>query len=199
MRKGEATRQEILAEATQMVSEVGFARVTIGALAERTGRSKSGLFAHFRSKEALQLQVLEYATERFMDLVVRPTLAAPRGEPRVRALFEHKLRWNREGLPGGCVFIQASVELDDQPGPVRDRFVRAERDWLDTMAQVFRTGISEGHFRADADPDQFAHDLTGVMFAHHHALRMLHDLDADQRARRAFEALLAGARAPAIA
>jgi AcrR family transcriptional regulator len=199
MRKGEASRQEILEQAAHVVSRIGLGGLTIGSLAEHTGRSKSGLFAHFGSKEALQLQVLQHAIERFTDLVVRPALTAPRGEPRLRALFERWLAWDRDGLVGGCIFIQAGVELDDQPGPARDLLVRSQHDWVETIAQVLRTAVAEGHVRADADPEQFAHDLNGVMLAFHHTHRLLRDPHAEARARRAFEALLAAARAPAPA
>jgi AcrR family transcriptional regulator len=192
--KGEMTRTVILDEASRVASRVGLGGLTIGTLAAQTNLSKSGLFGHFRSKEALQLQVLEHGINRFVDVVVRPALAAPRGEPRMRALFANWLKWE-SALPGGCLFIAAAVEFDDQPGPVRDRLVRSQQDWLDTVAQVFRTGIAEGHFRPDADPDQFAYDLYSVMLGYHHASRLLNDSAARTRAEVAFETLL-GTRAP---
>jgi AcrR family transcriptional regulator len=195
MSKGELTRQAIVDEATRVASRVGLGGLTIGSLAADAGLSKSGLFAHFNSKESLQLQVLEHARSRFVDQVVRPALKAPRGEPRVRALFEHWLGWCGD-LPGGCVFVAAASELDDRPGPVRDQLAANQRDWLETVATVLRGGIAEGQFRADADPEQFAQDLYGVMLAYHHANRLLRDPKAEQRARRALERLLDAARAP---
>jgi AcrR family transcriptional regulator len=195
MTKGALTRQAIVDEATRVASRVGLGGLTIGSLAADTGLSKSGLFAHFNSKESLQLQVLSHARSRFVDLVVRPALKAPRGEPRVRELFERWLAWSGE-LPGGCVFVAAASELDDQPGPVRDELAAGQRDWLETVATVFRGGVSEGHFRADADPEQFAHDLYGVMLAYHHASRLLRDPMAEQRARNGFDRLLDDARKP---
>jgi AcrR family transcriptional regulator len=197
MSKGETTRQVVLDEAAREASRVGLGGLTIGSLATRTRLSKSGLFAHFQSKESLQLQLLEHTRDRFIDLVIRPALTTPRGEPRVRELFRRWLAWDADGLPGGCLFVAASAELDDQPGPVRDRLARDQRDWMDTIAQVFRTGVTEGHFRPDADPEQFAYDLHGVMLAFHHASRLLGDPDAAARATRAFEALLSAARHPA--
>ena len=126
MRKGELTRQSIVEHAAGLASRIGLGGITIGALAGDLDLSKSGLFAHFRSKEALQLQVLEHAAARFTELVIRPALAAPRGEPRLRALFDRWRRWpEASGLPGGCLFVQAAVELDDQPGPARDQLVQA--------------------------------------------------------------------------
>jgi AcrR family transcriptional regulator len=192
MGKGEATREAVLDEAGRMARTVGLGGMTIGTLAASTQLSKSGLYAHFQSKEDLQLQVLEHAKARFVAQVIAPALSAPRGEPRVRSLFEHKLRW--DSAPGGCIFTSAATELDDQPGPVRDRVARDERDWRDTIAEVFRTGIAEGQFRPDADPEQFAFDLEGVFLAHHLTSRLLNDSTADERAWRSFEQLLATAR-----
>lgn len=194
MRKGEATRQTILDEARRLASRVGLGGLTIGSLAKSTQLSKSGLFAHFRSKESLQEQVLAHTTAQFVDLVVRPALAAPRGEPRMRELFERWLAWCRSE-PGGCLFFAAALELDDQPGPVRDRLVQDQRDFTDMIAQVFRTGIAEGHFRADAGPEQFAQDLDGVLLGYTLASRLLNDPLAEDRARRACDALLDAARA----
>ena len=193
MGKGELTRQVILDEAVRVASQVGLGGLTIGTLATQTDLSKSGLFAHFKSKESLQEQVLAHTIERFIELVVRPALAAPRGEPRVRQLFESWLSWGRDALPGGCLFFHAALELDDQPGSARARLVTHYRDWLDTIAQVFRTGIAEGHFRPDADADQFAQDLHGILLAYSLTSRLLEDAAAESRTRRAFEALLADA------
>jgi AcrR family transcriptional regulator len=191
--KGEATRGVILDEAGRLARRVGFGGLTIGLLATQIGMSKSGLFAHFGSKESLQLRVLEHSSERFVDEVIRPALRAPRGVPRVRDLFERWLEW--DSVDGGCPLVAASFELDDQPGPVRERLVRQQRDWTDTLATVFTSGIGEGHFRPDADPRQFAQDVEGVMLSFHLASRLLADPAAADRARRALDALLASAAA----
>ena len=182
----------MLDQAVGVARRVGLSGLTIGTLAEQAQLSKSGLFAHFRSKEALQLSVLEHARTGFETAVIRPAVRAPRGEPRVRELFDRWLWW--DSLPGGCPFIAAATEFDDQPGPVRDRLVRDQRDLFDTITTVFRTGVSEGQFRPDADPDQFAQDFYGVILACHHAIRLLGDERAEDRARRALDALLADAR-----
>jgi AcrR family transcriptional regulator len=192
MGKGDATKEAILDEASRLARTVGLGGMTIGVLAAKTQLSKSGLYAHFRSKESLQLQLLEHARVRYVAEVIGPALAAPRGEPRVRALFELWLRWG--SAPGGCIFTAAASEVDDQPGPVRDRVAHAQRDWLDTIAEVFRTGVSEGHFRADADPEQFAFDLEGVMLSFHMINRLLADERAVSRARHSFEELLDAVR-----
>ncbi len=182
----------MLDRAVEVARRVGLSGLTIGSLAEQADLSKSGLFGHFRSKEALQLQVLDHARERFEELVARPALRAPRGEPRLRVLFDRWMEW--DALPGGCPFVAASTEFDDRPGPVRDRLVRDERDMFEMIGTIFRSGVTEGQFHADADPDQFAQDFYGVILARHHTLRLLGDERADDRARRGFEALLAAAR-----
>jgi AcrR family transcriptional regulator len=199
--KGDETRSAVLDEAMRMVSAIGMRGLTIGSLAERTNMSKSGLFGHFKSKEQLQLDVLDHAAELFVDLVLRPALKAPRGEPRVRELFERKLAWDGlqygagGALPGGCIFTNLATELDDEPdGPLRDKLVQHERDWHEVVATVFAGGISEGHFDPSCDPVQFAYDLHGVMLAHHYATRLMRDPDAERRARNSFESLLRAAR-----
>jgi len=193
--KGEATRSAVLDEAVETAARLGLAGLTIGSLAARVELSKSGLFAHFKSKELLQLKVLERARDLFVEDVVRPALRAPRGERRVRTLFEHWLEINRSGS-SGCLFVSASAEFDDQPGPVRDQLVRDHRDLAESVAQMFRTGVAEGEFRADADPDQFAYDLYSTMLGYFHAHRLLDEPKAEARARHSFEALLAAARVP---
>jgi AcrR family transcriptional regulator len=195
--KGEATRQTILDRASELASAVGLEGLTIGSLADALKLSKSGLFAHFRSKEALQVQVLEHVAARFVEHVVKPALQQPRGEPRVRALFERLIDWpRRKEFPGGCPIIAAASELDARPGSVRDVLVHQQRDWLDTVATVVRTAMAEGHFRSDVDAEQFAFEVYGVEFAYHHALHLLRDPRAEERARAAFEALVVRAKLP---
>jgi AcrR family transcriptional regulator len=199
MPKGAETRRAILDHALGVATKEGLEGLTIGRLAQDLRLSKSGLFAHFRGKEELLLQVLETARTRFIEQVVKPGLAAPRGEPRLRALFESWLAWERSSaLPGGCPFVAAAVELDDRPGPARDFVVQSQKDWLDVIANSARTGIQEGQFRADFDAEQFAFDLHGAMLAYHHVARLLRDPSADARVRQAFEALLVRARRPGV-
>jgi len=192
MSKGAATREAILDTASRLARTVGLGGITIGTLATTADLSKSGLYAHFRSKESLQIEILEHTRVKIVAEVLMPSLGTPRGEPRVRALFENWLAWDNK--EGGCLFVAASSELDDQPGPVRDRLVRCQQDWLDSLAEVFRTGQSEGHFRADIDPEQFAFEEDGVMLSHHMSSRLLRDQQSAARACRAFEALLDRAR-----
>ncbi|HYR12051.1 MAG TPA: TetR/AcrR family transcriptional regulator [Longimicrobium sp.] len=196
MSKGAATKDRIIESALRTASVEGLEGISLGRLAADVGMSKSGLFAHFASKEDLQLDVLEAAAARFMEIVVRPAMQEPRGEPRVRSLFEHWLVWERhESLPGGCVFMHAAAELDDRPGPARDALVQWQQQWLDNLAKAARLAVEAGHFRADLDPALFAFQQLGLVLGYYHARRLLGDPRAEQHVRDAFNALMADARA----
>ena len=195
MSKGQDTKSAILDHAVEIASEVGFTGLTIGQLADRTVLSKSGLFAHFKSKESLQLETLARARQRLTDVVVRPTLATPRGVARVRALFDLWLHWATEVLEGGCIFVTGSIEYDDRPGPVRDALVQGEKDWTEFIVTVAGTGVSEGDFKADLDTEQFAFGVQALMYGYHHASRLMKDPKALARTRVAFDQLLESARA----
>jgi AcrR family transcriptional regulator len=190
--KGEATRQSVLTHAVAQARVVGLDGLTIGRLADDLGLSKSGLFAHFKSKEKLQVAVIEESRRAFVAEIIAPALRKPRGEPRVRALFEGWLAWSRR--EGGCFFVAASAELDDRTGPARDALVAAQRDWLDTLAQAAQIAVEEDHFRRDLDTRQFAYELESLMLGFHHLGRLLDDRHAVERARRAVEALIERSR-----
>ena len=193
MAKGEETRQAILSRAFELANVVGVSGLTIGRLAEATGLSKSGLFAHFGSKEALEVAVVEEAARQFVQEVMVPALRKPRGEPRVRALYDRWLAWGER--PGGCFFVGASAELDDRPGAPRDALAQACKDWVDSLATAAQIAVTEGHFRADLDPQQFAFELYGIMLGLHTYHRFLRDKGSLERAHHAFERLIAGSRA----
>jgi hypothetical protein len=123
-----------------------------------------------------------------------PALREPRGEPRVRALFERWLLWGQR--PGGCFFVGAGAELDDRPGPPRDALVRACNDWVDELAKAARIAVREGHFAASTDPEQFAFELYGIMLSFHQFHRFLRDPSTQARSHAAFDRLVAAARAP---
>lgn len=196
MSKGAETRDRIIDRALRAASVDGLEGISLGRLAADVGMSKSGLFAHFASKEALQLDVLAAASEKFTDVVVRPAFTQPRGEPRVRALFERWLMWEREeSLPGGCVFTHAAAELDDRPGPARDALVDWQRQWLDALGKAARIAVNEGHFRTDLDAELFAFQQYGLVMAYYHHRRLFQDPQAEDRVRRAFDALVLAARA----
>jgi AcrR family transcriptional regulator len=193
--KGPDTRRAILDQALRLASTGGLGQLSIGLLAGAAKMSKSGLFAHFRSKEQLQLEVLRAASDRFVAKVLAPALRAPRGEPRLRALVDNWLVWDRDEFPGGCVFQAAAAELDDQPGPVRETLVETQRDLQESIAQIVRAGIESRKFRSGVDPDQVAFEVVGILLAFHRMSRLLRDEGAERRARRSFDDLLARIRA----
>lgn len=190
MSKGDETRAAILTEATAVAAKVGLTGMTIGQLAAHTGMSKSGLYAHFTSKEALQIEILRHTRENFVDRIIRPALSAPRGLPRLRTLFDGWLAWSEAFEDSGCLFVAACSELDDRPGPVRDALVRDELDWLELIASVAGTAVSERQLRPDTDVHQLAYELHALTLAHQHASRMLHDPRADERVHRAFDSII---------
>lgn len=198
MRKGQRTRDEILRTALHQASTIGLEGLSIGTLARDVGMSKSGLFAHFGSKEELQKAVLEYAREYFVHKVVRPAIAQPRGEPRLRALFQGWLGWmDQSELPGGCPFISAAMEYDDRPGPVRDLVAATLVELEQTFARSIRICMEEGQFRSDVEPEQVAYEVYALLFAYHMQARLLDRLDARDRAMLAFERTLARCRVEA--
>ena len=192
--KGRRTREAVLSRGVELACRVGLGGLTIGSLADEVGMSKSGMYAHFGSKVALQLAVLDAAAEEFAGTVVVPALRAPRGEPRVRALADLWIRCGIERRPGGCLFVKASTELDEQAGPVRDRLRDQHRRLADSIARIVAGGVTEGQFHPDTDTTQFATDLHGVMLGLYHGHRLLEDPAAERHARTAVDRLLAAAR-----
>lgn len=192
--KGDRTRALILQQAIGLAYRAGLEGLSLSTLAGEVEMSKSGMFAHFGSKQALQMAVLDAAGADFADAVVVPALRRPRGEPRVRALVDGWLVCGRTRRPGGCLFVKASTELDERPGPVRDRLVELHEQLDESLARIFTGGIAEGHFSADADPAQFAADLYAIMLGFYHRLRLLGDARAEERTRAAVDTLLAANR-----
>ncbi|WP_341898055.1 TetR/AcrR family transcriptional regulator [Ferrovibrio terrae] len=195
MSKGQQTRAAILTEALRAASVEGFQGISIGMLADRLKMSKSGLFAHFGSKEELEMALLDEAAQRFMDTVWQPAMKAPRGRPRIEVLFKSWLGWslNHEDLPGGCLFVALAVEVDDKPGPVRDHLAELQGQWQSMLTRSAQIAVQEGHFRADLDPKQFAYDLQGIFLAMNYYRRLLRDGSAVDRAEDSFRSLIARA------
>lgn len=194
MSKGAETRERILDRAVRIASRDGLEGLSIGGLAAELGLSKSGLFAHFGSKEDLQVEVLRAAAERFEQVVVRPALRAPRGLPRLRKLFELWLGWGTDpSMPGGCLFVAAAAELDDRDGKPRDVLVELQAAVRETIAKAARLAVDEGHLRRGLDADQLAFELHGIVLAFNFDRRLLRAREAEARARAAFERLVAWA------
>jgi AcrR family transcriptional regulator len=189
--KGEQTRTAILDEALKIGSRLGLEGLTIGSLADATGMSKSGLFAHFGSREDLQLAVLDHAAQRYGEMVFVPVLKIERGLPRLRALFERWLDWTIEsGLPGGCIMISTAIEYDDRPGPIRDAAIANQHRGNAITQKAVRLAIEEGHLSPGTEPEQISFEMLGLVLASHNHRRLLGDKETRKRALTAFEELI---------
>jgi AcrR family transcriptional regulator len=189
--KGQTTRSRLLAVGLDTISVEGLTGLTLGGLAVEAGVSKSGLFAHFKSKEDLQLSILDEAVRLAGAHVVAPAMNVEPGLPRLRAIVENWLGWStRSGLRGGCPMAAAIFELDDLSGEVRDRIVEQEAAWRGFLTALVREAVSCGHLPKTVDVDQFVWELFGIYLSHHASSRFLRDPQARDRAGRAFAALL---------
>jgi len=193
--KGTRTRQHILDRAVDLASVEGLQGLTIGRLAEDLAMSKSGLFAHFGSKEELQLAAIEAAGRRFMAEAFLPALRAPRGYARLMAIC---LSWisyaKRNVFPGGCFFAAASFEFDGRPGPVRDAVVGIMDEWIAAIEQAVRMAQEEGELDSDVEPAQLAFELNSFFFGVNFAYQLRHDRKALARAQTAIETRLESLR-----
>lgn len=189
MTKGEDTKQIILDAGLQMATQVGLENVTIGTLAKVTNMSKSGLFAHFQSKENLQIEILGYAAERFSEDVVVHALMKEAGIPRIKALVEN---WNSfsSKLSGGCIFVSASADFSDRPGKVRDTLLRQQEQWLDSLRRMARSAVRVGDLKEDIDYDQFAFELYSLMLGFHLYYKLLNHKDTQKHQETALNRLL---------
>ena len=194
--KGEDTRSAILSAAVVQASAGGFESLTIGTLAEKTGMSKSGLFAHFGSKIELQIAALDEAARQFTEAVFLPAMQAPRGLRRLRALFDAWISWpQRASLPGGCPIDAAGREYQHQPGPMRDAVLDRQKLLDRELAKTVQMAIETGELAKDTDPRQVAFDMLGIIFAFYRTELVLGAAEASQRARAGFERLLQTYRA----
>jgi AcrR family transcriptional regulator len=186
-----STRERILHHGLALMSQSGLTGVTLGVLAEQVGMSKSGLFAHFRSKEEVQIELLSHMAEFAAAHVIEPSMAAAQGLPRLRALVRNWFGWaQRAGLPGGCPVAAGLFEFDDVEGRVRNKILEMEAQWRRLLTDLVQRAVALGHLRRDLDVDQFVWELCGIYLGHHATHRFLRSADADSRAQRAFRALL---------
>jgi AcrR family transcriptional regulator len=189
--KGRQTRAAILDAALGLASHMGLEGLSIGALAELMGMSKSGVFAHFGSREELQISVVREYHARFESEVFQPCMKEPRGLPRLRALFERWVGRVSLEIDSGCIYISGAVEFDDRPGPVRDALVEMVRAWHLALGRAIELAVEEGHLPASVDPPQMLFEIHGLILALHHDARFLRTPDAPERARAGFERILA--------
>lgn len=187
--KGTQTRQMILSHAAARASRLGLEGLSIGQLAAELNLSKSGLFGHFKSKEELQIQVLETISQQFSAEVIRPALQQPRGVPRLTALFENWLAWSHsnQGERNGCPFMAAAMEFDDRLGPVRDRLVEIQQRWIGVMEKTIELSQDAGAFKADLNPAEVVQAFYSMILGLHFYHRLLRDPEAENRARKSFQ------------
>jgi AcrR family transcriptional regulator len=193
--KGARTKAGILDRAVDLASLEGLEGVSIGRLADDLSMSKSGLFAHFGSKEDLQLATIAAAQQRFVDEVVRPAFAVPRGYPRLAALCRSWLAYlERRVFPGGCFFAAASFEFDGRSGKVRDAVQLAMDEWISTLEKAVRLAKQEGHLRRAVDPSQIAFELNSLFFGANFAFNLRGDPMAFRHAAKAIDERLRSLR-----
>ncbi|HEY4317717.1 MAG TPA: TetR/AcrR family transcriptional regulator [Herbaspirillum sp.] len=194
MRKGELTRAAILDVALALASRQGLEGLTIGLLADQMKMSKSGVFAHFGSREDLQIEVVKLYHQRFEQEVFLPSMQDPRGLPRLQAMFARWIKRVTVEIDSGCIYISGAVEYDDRPGSIRDQLVDMVRTWQNALHRAVRQSIEAGQLRADVDAWQMVYEMYGLILALHHDARFLKIEGSVQRAEAGFERLIAGAR-----
>jgi len=189
-RKGDLTRAAILDAALAIARRDGLEGLTIGAIAERLGMSKSGVFAHFGSREDLQLAVLRDYAARFVQTVLRPAVRVPRGLPRLHAIVDRWLALLAEEIEAGCILISGASEYDDRPGPLHDALVAIVVAWKGELLTALEQARQCGHLRADADCEQLVFEIYGLMLMLHQEARLLHGQDSMRRARLGLQRLI---------
>jgi len=188
--KGQQTRAAILEAALGLASHVGLEGLSIGALAEITGMSKSGVFAHFGSREELQISVIREYHAKFEEEVFFPSIKDARGLPRLQVLFSRWVNRVSVELDSGCIYISGAVEFDDRPGPVRDALADMVRAWQQALHKAIALAIGAGHLKADTQPEQLLFELHGLILALHHDARFLRNPGALERAHHGFRRII---------
>ena len=188
--KGEKTKAVIVDAALGLATQIGLEGLSIGALAEVTGMSKSGVFAHFGSREELQISVVREYHDRFEQEVFYPALAAARGLPRLRALFANWMKRTSVEIDSGCIYISGAVEFDDRTGPVRDALASSVNTWLSAMDRAVRQAQELQHLDAKAQPSQILFEIHGLILALHYEARFLKLPGSIDRAVKGFESIL---------
>lgn len=188
--KGQQTKAAIVDAALGLATQLGLEGLSIGALADIMRMSKSGVFAHFGSREELQISVVREYHRRFEQDVFYPALSAARGLPRLRRLFEYWVRRTSDEIDSGCIYISGAVEFDHRTGPVREALAGSVQIWLSALRRSVTQAVHEGHLSADVDAVQMAFEIHGLILALHYEARFLNSEQAPQRARRGFERLI---------
>jgi AcrR family transcriptional regulator len=192
MRKGELTRAAILDVAQSLASRDGLEGLTIGLLADKMNMSKSGVFAHFGSREDLQIEVLKLYHRQFEEEIFYPSLKEPRGLPRLEGMFARWIKRVTVEIASGCIYISGAVEYDDRPGAIREELAGMVRAWQDALRRCVEQAIEVGHLRRDTDPQQLVYEMYGLILALHHDARFIKRPGSVDRAKAGFERLIDG-------
>jgi len=193
--KGQRTRNSILEAAAALATEEGLEPLSIGRLAEETGMSKSGLFAHFGSKEELQLATVEYAAALFVAEVIEPARSAPKGLARIWALCDHMIGYSeRRVFPGGCFFAATSFEFNNRPGPVRDSIEQMIRSWLSYLEHAVEQAQEAGELDPKASAREVAFQLDAFAQASNAQYQLFRNPQVFDDARRAIQERLESLR-----
>ena len=190
MRKGELTRAAILDVALDLASRDGLEGLTIGLLADKMNMSKSGVFAHFGSREDLQLEVLKLYHHRFEQEVFFPSVQETRGITRLKSMFSRWVKRVSIEIASGCIYISGAVEYDDRPGPIREELVSMVQAWQGALLRCVQQAIEIGDLKADTDADQLVYEMYGMILALHHDARFLRMPGSVDRARIGFDRLI---------
>ncbi len=199
LQKGQQTKVAIVDAALGLATQIGLEGLSIGALAEVTQMSKSGVFAHFGSREELQISVIREYHRRFEEEVFYPSLQQPRGLPRLRAMVDNWMQRTSVEIDSGCLYISGAVEFDDRPGPVRDALAGSVQTWLAAINRAVVQARDMGDLLPDTDHQQMAFELHGVILALHYEARFLKTPGSVARARAGFDHILARYGHPASA
>jgi AcrR family transcriptional regulator len=190
MRKGELTRAAILDVALELASREGLEGLTIGLLADKMNMSKSGVFAHFGSREDLQMEVLKLYHYRFEQEVFVPSVKEARGIPRLQAMYARWIKRVSVEIASGCIYISGAVEYDDRPGPIREELVSMVRTWQGALLRCVQQCIDGGQLQPATDARQMVYEMYGLILALHHDARFLRQPGSVDRARLGFDRLL---------
>jgi len=190
LQKGQQTKAAIVDAALGLATQIGLEGLSIGALAEVTQMSKSGVFAHFGSREELQISVIREYHSRFEDEIFYPAMQEPRGLPRLRALFKNWMNRTSIEIDSGCIYISGAVEFDDRTGPVRDALVGSVNSWLAALNRAVVQAKEEGHLRADIDEQQLSFEIHGLILALHYEARFLKTPGSTDRANIGFDNII---------
>lgn len=194
--KGQQTKAVIVDAALALAAQIGLEGLSIGAVAEITKMSKSGVFAHFGSREELQISVVREYHARFEQEVFFPALKAERGLPRLRAMFANWMKRTSTEIDSGCIYISGASEFDDRPGPVRDALVESVSIWQAAVLRAIVQSQGEGHLRTDVDERQIAFEIHGLILALHYEARFLQVPGSIGRANIGFDHVIARSAAP---